>query len=128
MNTLASAITEAVEAVRAQFTGHPVEVVPDGTGGVFVTVEDVPVGPSYAPAVTWLGFQISAAYPDADVYPHYVGPLSRTDGQSHGPAVQSTGWRGQPALQISRRSNRRDAIVDSAALKAERIRLWLADQ
>ncbi|AWK09970.1 hypothetical protein DDQ41_14860 [Streptomyces spongiicola] len=77
MSALASAITEAVEAIRAQFAGHPVEVVPDGNGGVFVTVEDVSVGPSYAPAATWLGFQISAAYPDADVYPHYLSSAVR---------------------------------------------------
>jgi hypothetical protein len=46
----------------------------------------------------------------------------------HGPAVQQVRWQDRPALQIFRRSNRRDAAVDNAALKAERIRRWLADQ
>ncbi len=128
MITLAPAIAEAVEAVRSHFAGHPVEVHADGAGGVVVIIENVPVGSAYAPSMTWLGFHISAAYPDADVYPHYTGVLARADGQPHGPAVQQVQWQDRPALQISRRSNRRDAAVDNAALKAERIRRWLADQ
>ncbi|MGX1562179.1 hypothetical protein [Streptomyces sp. NPDC055506] len=128
MITLAPAIAEAVEAVRSHFAGHPVVVHADGAGGVVVIIENVPVGSAYAPSMTWLGFHISAAYPDADIYPHYTGVLVRADGQPHGPAVQQVRWQDRPALQISRRSNRRDAAVDNAALKAERIRRWLADQ
>ncbi|WP_369368175.1 hypothetical protein AB5L52_40165 [Streptomyces sp. CG4] len=128
MITLIPAIAEAVEAVRSHFAGHPVAVRTDGAGGVVVIIEDVPVGSAYTPSVTWLGFQISAAYPDADVYPHYTGVLTRADGQPHGPAIQRVQWQDRPAMQISRRSNRRDATVDNAALKAERIRRWLADQ
>lgn len=128
MITLAPAIAEAVEAVRTHFTGHPVTVETDGAGGVVLIIDDVRVGPGYSPQSTWLGFRISAAYPDADVYPHYCGVLTRTDGQPHGPAIQQVAWRNRPAMQISRRSNRRDPGVDSAALKAERIRRWLADQ
>ncbi|MGV4982924.1 hypothetical protein ACVB8X_16325 [Streptomyces sp. NRAIS4] len=128
MITLVPAIAEAVEAVRSHFVGHPVAVRTDGAGGVVVIIEDVPVGSAYVPSVTWLGFQISAAYPDADVYPHYTGVLTRADGQPHGPAMQQVQWQDRPAMQISRRSNRRDAAVDNAALKAERIRRWLADQ
>ncbi|MFD4660307.1 hypothetical protein ACFWP2_32340 [Kitasatospora sp. NPDC058444] len=128
MTSPTPAIAEAVEAVRAHFAGHPVEVVPDGSGGVYVIVEQVEIGAAYVPSTTWLGFQISAAYPDADVYPHYVGPLARTDGGAHGQAIQSVTWQDRTALQISRRSNRRDPNIDSAALKAERIRKWLADQ
>lgn len=128
MISIATAVAEAIEAVRLHFAGHPVEVVPDGTGGAFVTIEQVPIGASYSPSVTWLGFQINAAYPDADVYPHYTGPVVRNDGQPHGPAIQAVPWRDRQAMQISRRSPHRDPAVDSAALKAERIRRWLADQ
>ncbi|MFI9580396.1 hypothetical protein ACIHCQ_00745 [Streptomyces sp. NPDC052236] len=128
MITFAPAVAEAVEAVRAHFAGHPVEVVADGAGGVFVIVGEVPVGPAYTSSATWLGFQVSAAYPDADIYPHYTGLLARADGQPHGPAIQQVQWQNRPAMQISRRSNRRDAAVDNVALKAERIRRWLADQ
>ena len=129
MSTLTTAVTDAVGAVRAHFTGLPVEVTPDGAGGALVIINGVDVGPRYRPSTTWLGFHVSAAYPDADVYPHYVGgDLVRVDGQPHGPAIQSVAWQGRQALQISRRSNHRDPAVDNAALKAERIHRWLADQ
>jgi hypothetical protein len=129
VTTLAPPVADAVGAVRAHFADSSVEVTPDGAGGAFVVITSVDVGPRYAPSTTWLGFHISAAYPDADTYPHYVsGDLGRADGQAHGPGIQQVTWQGRPALQISRRSNHRDAAVDSAALKAERIRRWFADQ
>lgn len=129
MTTLAPPVADAVGAVRAHFADTPVEVTPDGAGGAFVIISRVDVGLRYTPSTTWLGFQISAAYPDADTYPHYVGgDLVRVDGQRHGPAIQQVSWQARPALQISRRSNHRDPAIDGAALKAERIRRWLADQ
>jgi len=123
-----TAVAEAADAVRAHFAGLPVEVTPDGVGGAFVIVDGVDVGSSYTPRTTWLGFHLSAAYPDADPYPHYVGDLVRVDGQPHGSAIQRVTWQQRPALQISRRSNHRNPTVDNAALKAERIRQWLGDQ
>ena len=129
MTTLAPPVADAVGAVPAHFADTPVEVTPDGAGGAFVIITSVDVGPRYTPSTTWLGFHISAAYPDADTYPHYVGgDLVRVDGQPHGPAIQQVAWQDRPALQISRRSNHRNPAVDNAALKAERIRRWLADQ
>jgi hypothetical protein len=128
VTALVPAVAEAVEAVRVNFAGKPVEVVPDGSGGAFVTVHDVAVGPHYNPSTTWLGFQINAAYPHSDIYPHYVGPLARADGQGLGDAVSAATWQGRPALQLSRRSNRWNPAVDNAANKAERIIKWLADR
>ena len=126
MTPLAPAVAGAVEAVRANFAGHAVEVSPDGAGGAFVIVENVAVGAQYRPPNTWLGFHVNAAYPASDVYPHYVGILTRTDGRSLGEAISGTTWQGRPALQLSRRSNRWNAAVDNAANKAERILRWLA--
>ncbi|MGW3507055.1 hypothetical protein [Streptomyces sp. NPDC000994] len=103
----------------------------DGTGGVYVLIDQVDVGPIYAPSTTWLGFQLSAAYPDADVYPHYTGLLTRSDGQRHCDAIQQVTWQGRPdqtVLQISRRSNRWNPSVDTAVNKAARILAWLAAQ
>ncbi|MGX4690706.1 hypothetical protein [Streptomyces sp. JNUCC 63] len=128
MTALAPAVAEAVEAVRAQFADHPVAATPDGAGGAFVIIDDLPIGSSYTAPTSWLGFHISTAYPDADIYPHCTGVVARADGQPHGPAIQSVTWRDRSALQISRRSNRRDRAVDTAALKAERICRWFADQ
>ena len=129
MIALAPPVADAVGAVRIHFADTPVEVTPDGAGGAFVIITSVDIGPRYSPSITWLGFHISAAYPDADTYPHYVGgDLVRVDGRAHGPAIQPVSWQDRPALQISRRSNHRLPGVDNAALKAERIRRWLADQ
>jgi hypothetical protein len=125
---LLPAVASAVDAVRAHFAGKPVEVVPDGAGGAFVLINGIDVGPRYTPSSTWLGFQISAAYPCADVYPHYVGPLTRVDGQQHGIAIQQVPWRDRPAMQLSRSSKGWKAGVDNAALKAEKVITWLAAQ
>jgi hypothetical protein len=128
VSNLLTAVTTAVDAVRDHFAGKPVTVVPGGAGGAFVIVDDIEVGPSYSPSVTWLGFQISAAYPYADVYPHYTGPLIRVDGQQHCPAIQQLTWQNRTAMQLSRRSNRWMPGIDHAALKAEKVITWLRTQ
>ena len=117
-----------VAGVRDQFLGHTVTVSADDNGGVFVVVDDVPAGSPYREATTWLGFHINAAYPDSDVYPHFVGPLTRMDEQAHGEGFSATQWRDRPALQLSRRSNRWSAATDTAALKAVKVLTWLASR
>lgn len=119
-----TAIERAVDSVRDQFTDHQVDTVPDGAGGVFVTISGIDLGPTYAPNITWLGFHINAAYPHSDVYPHYTGVVTRVDTQPQGPAIQQVTWQNQPALQLSRRSNRWDPTRDTAALKAEKVITW----
>jgi hypothetical protein len=124
-------IDMAIAEIRAHFGADAVTVTADGSGGLYVVIDDLPVAPVYTPARTWLGFQISAAYPDADIYPHYTGTLSRTDSQPHGQAIQQVTWQGrpnEPALQISRRSNHRDPTVDTPVNKAVRILAWLTTQ
>ena len=110
--------------VRAQYAGQPVEATSDAAGGVFIVVSSVPLGPPYLEQTIWLGFQISAAYPFADVYPHFVAPVARIDGQLHGEGVAPTEWQGRPALQLSRRSNRWNPEMDNAALKAAKVMTW----
>ena len=128
MTVLTPAVAGAIDAVRGHFAGKPVEVVPDGAGGAFVIVSDIEVGAGYTPAVTWLGFQVNAAYPASDVYPHYTGCLVRTDGRAHGQAIQQVTWQGRDSLQLSRKSNRWNPAVDTAALKAEKVIRWLSAQ
>jgi len=123
-----SAVSDAIGAVRANFTDTSVQVIPDGAGGAYVIVDDVEVGPRYTPSRTWLGFQISSAYPDADIYPHYIGSVARVDGAQHQPPVTPTTWQGRSALQLSRKSNQWNPKIDNAANKAERILQWLVDQ
>nr|WP_062337544.1 hypothetical protein [Herbidospora sakaeratensis] len=121
-------VIEALDAVRAHFAGLPVEVVPDGAGGAHVLVEGVEVGPLYTPNVTWLGFHLNSAYPHSDVYPHYVGKVARVDGAPHGEAISDCEYQRRTALQLSRKSNKWDATVDSAANKAERVLKWFRDR
>ena len=125
---LSPAVATGVTGVRDQFPGHAVTVTSDDNGGVFVVVDDVPAGPPYAEDTTWLGFHINAAYPDSDVYPHFVGPLIRKDEKAHGEGIAATEWRGRPALQLSRRSNHWNAATDTAALKALKVLTWLASR
>jgi hypothetical protein len=125
---LTTAVAMAVDAVRANFAGHPVEVSPDGAGGAFVIVKDVAVGTRYLPHSTWMGFHVNSAYPASDVYPHYVGVLARSDGSPLGDAISQTTWQGRAALQLSRKSNGWNPAVDNAANKAERVLKWLADR
>lgn len=125
---VSSTVLDAVDGVREQFPGHAVEVAPDGTGGVIVIVANAPTGGPYVEEVTWLGFQISSAYPMADIYPHFVGRLTRVDGAAHGEGFAETQWQGRPALQLSRRSNRWNADIDTAGLKAMKVLAWLASR
>lgn len=130
MNALAPAVLEAVEEVRAQFAPLPVQAVPDRGGGAFIVIEGVDPGPAYIEERTWLGFHIGPLCPDADVYPLYTGELTRVDGAGHQPpiTVVGGGWRGRPALQLSRRTNNRDPRVDTPAMKAQGVLGWLAEQ
>ena len=128
MSTAPAVVERAVAAVREQFAGHPVNTVSDGVGGVFVTIDDIDLGPTYTPDVTWLGFHVNPAYPHSDVNPHYIGRVTRLDNQAHGVAVQQVDWQGRPALQLSRRSTRWNATAHTAALKAERVITWFRAQ
>jgi hypothetical protein len=124
VTTLTPEVEAAVSAVRAHFAGKPVEVVPDGAGGATLVVDEVDLGDHYTPRTSWLGFHISSAYPQADVYPHYIARVSRTDGQTHGQAVQPVDWNGRATLQLSRRSPTVKPRLDNAALKAEKVISW----
>lgn len=128
LEDVSSRVLDGVAGVREQFLSHAVEVIADGSGGVIVIVKDVPAGGPYVEDTTWLGFQISSAYPMADVYPHFVGRLQRVDKAAHGEGFSETTWRDRPALQLSRRSNRWDSNMDTAALKAMKVMAWLASR
>jgi len=124
---LLSPVDEAVKGVREQFAGHDMDDSRDADGAV-VIIEKVYVGNQYEPNRTWLGFRITGAYPNADVYPHYVGRVVRKDGTAHGSAVQPVEWQSRPALQLSRRSNGWNPGRDTAVLKAAKVLAWFADQ
>src|SRR6266550_4754581 len=113
-----AAVASAIEKLRGDFPESPISIREDGEGGVYVILEKVPLGTPYTQDSTWVGFRITAQYPYADVYPHYVrSDLSRRDGRAVAGELQRVSFESREAFQISRRSNRLNPATDTAALK-----------
>jgi hypothetical protein len=122
---LAPAVEAGIAVVRDHFADHDIELIPDGSGGAFVIVDQVSLGDTYVPNETWLGFHVNAAYPHSDVYPHYISRIERSDKSPHGEGIQQVEWQNRAALQLSRKSNGWSPKTDNAALKAEKVIAWL---
>lgn len=99
-------VSTAIDELRRQFGGATVASTEDGQGGAHVVIDPIDLGPRFAPSITWLGFQIPAQYPYADVYPVFMGgDVSRTDRVPFvAPVTVGHTFQGRPAIQISRRS------------------------
>lgn len=122
-------VEEAVVELQASFPGVTVTAQEDGDGGGIVAMFPIDPGPTYVQRETWIKFVISCQYPYSDVYPLFVRvDLTRVDGCSHGPGIAEGSFLGEPALQLSRRSNRRDPGLDTAARKVARVIQWLQAQ
>ncbi len=119
-------IVQAIQEIGAAFDGHVVDVVAEEQGGAQVIVHGVFIGPSFTPSRTWAGFTIPFQYPDADVYPLFIGgDVQRADGGLYGEAITSCTWEGRSALQVSRRSNHWNPATDTAAVKLMKVLEWL---
>lgn len=122
-------VKNAVEELERAFVGHRIDIEPEEQGGAYVTVHDVALGECYTPPTTWVGFLISFQYPFADCYPHFIDTgVARKDGTAHGTGFGATVWRNRAVWQISRRSNRLDPNVDTAASKLGKVIAWLRSQ
>jgi hypothetical protein len=116
----------AVDEIRQAFEGHMVEVEDEAQGGAYVIVREINVGERFKPATSWIGFLIPFQYPDADVYPHFTDrAFTRADGSALGSGLSAGSWRGNPAVQISRRSNGWNPAVDTAAGKLLKVLQWM---
>jgi hypothetical protein len=126
MTVITPPVEKAIGEIRSCFQECPVEAEPDGAGGAFVVVRKILLGPPYAQPETWIGFQITFQYPYADVYPHFTRPdLTRVDGRGLGEGLGNARFRGQPAIQISRKSNKLNPATDTAKLKLLKVLQWL---
>lgn len=129
-----AAVETAIAEIRAAYPGHQVDVEPDGSGGAFVRVSGIDIGPKYSPQVVWVLFLIVHTYPFADVYPHYFPvELRRADGQPLGEAIHPNNSICPPSGQItatmvSRRSPRRDPTKETAAIKLAKVIEWLRNR
>ena len=129
MSPITPAVAKAIEEVRCTLEGCEVDVEADGLGGAVVLVRGVSLGSPYLQAKVWIGFRITFQYPYADVYPHFTNPeLGRMDGAGLGSGFGSATFRGRPAIQISRRSNRLNPGRDTAALKLLKVVKWMKGQ
>lgn len=127
MTQIQPQIEKAIEEIRSSFPDCRIEAEPDGAGGAYLLVHDVPLGAPYAQQKIWVGFQITFQYPYADVYPHFtVHDLARTDGKPLGEGIgNGANYRGKVAAQLSRRSNKLNPATDTAALKLLKVMQWL---
>jgi hypothetical protein len=131
-------VTRAIEGLRKHFATTTVDVWPSANGAAFVIVADVPLGPPYAQESTWVGFFLSTACPDDDVYPFYVrGDLSRLDGTPLKTPLHinrafpevSSDVPVRSAVMVSRRQNNPASLVyESPTLKLITVLQWMLKQ
>jgi hypothetical protein len=109
-------VSTAIEELRRQFGTSSLTVREDGQGGAYVIIEPIQLGAGFQPAATWVGFQIPAQYPYADIYPVFIGAdVRRADGVAfQSPVTSGHSFEGRGAIQISRRS----AAAQSGSQKA----------
>ncbi len=99
-------VSTGIEELKRQFGASSFTVREDGQGGAYVLMEPVSLGPRYRPEATWVGFQIPAQYPYADIYPIFIGAeVVRVDGIAFGaPVTPGHHFEGRAAIQVSRRN------------------------
>ena len=99
-------VSTAIEELKRQFSTATVTVRDDGQGGAYVVMEPCELGGKFQPPATWIGFQISAQYPYADIYPVFIGEeVRRADGVAfQAPVTPGHQFEGRAAIQISRRN------------------------
>lgn len=131
---LKSAVQDALRGIECAYAYTSPRVVPDGQGGAWVELHDVPLGGTYSQETTFVIFLLPFNLPGSDIYPLFVrSDLTRGDGQSLGPAFQSTqlSWPGEavqrPVVQVSRRT-RGEFASQSAAQKVEKVIDWVRRQ
>jgi len=118
-------VAAGIEEIRISLPGHVVESSDDGQGGAYVIVRELEIGERYVPSRAWCGFQITFQYPRADVYPHFLdGKIVRADDKPHGGGITAGVWQNLSVLQLSRRSTRWDAEMDTAATKLAKVLDW----
>lgn len=133
----------AVAALSTQYGADAVLAVEDRHGGAYVVVEGIPLGEAFVQDESWIGFHIPSTCPYADVYPHFVrADLARSGGGRLGEGfsteksfpdqdgLKSAGaMPARQAVQISRRSNRKDSAgLETPLHKLLKVIEWLNKQ
>ncbi|MDB9515018.1 hypothetical protein PN499_27840 [Kamptonema animale CS-326] len=123
-------VEQAIAEIKRAFDGHPVDAEPEPQGGAYIRVHNLLIGEQYVPTTSWVGFQVGFQYPYADVYPHFTdGSLRRADGRALGAGLSSgIIWQKRKVIQLSRRSNRWNPAIDTAATKLTKVLAWVRSQ
>jgi len=116
-------VSAAIEELKRQFTTSSVTAREDGQGGAHVIIDALSLGPRYKPESTWMGFQIPAQYPYADIYPVFVGAeTARVDGVPFAaPVTPGHQFQERAAIQVSRRSAAATQGTQTATAKVLKI-------
>ena len=128
--TLSPGVAAAIEDIKHDFEPAEFHVEPDNEGGARVRFGPVPLGVQYHQRDTWLGGHIPTQIPYADVYPIFLrGDLTRVDGKTlQAPLTSGHTFMGLSAVQASRRSNNRDATIETVKLKFKKVLEWVNTQ
>jgi hypothetical protein len=121
-------VMDAIQELESAYGKDNVAATPDQQGGAYVIVQNLDLGPVYAPSTTWCGFAINHMYPDAQVYPHYFpSEVKRADGSAFGGGFSHPAdpWQGHSVVQISRTSKSWNPAQDTAEIKLEKVLNWM---
>ncbi len=123
-------VEKALEDLRRGLPGTEISSQEDSDGGAYVLVKDLDIGSSFAPTKSWISFHITFAYPDADVYPHFIDASVQYVGEQDTPNLFAAGDLPKAmtrnavasgfnlqAIQVSRKSETRDPTAYSALTK-----------
>jgi hypothetical protein len=116
-------VSTAIDELKRQFAESSVTLREDGQGGAYVVLDPVSLGVRYRPEKTWIGFQVPAQYPYADIYPVFIGgDVKRSDGAALGaPVTAGHQFEGRSAIQVSRRNSAAQNGLQTATAKVLKV-------
>lgn len=122
-------VATAIEELKRQFSTSSITVREDSQGGAYVVIEPIEISAKFVPTATWFGFQITAQYPYADIYPVFIGAdVRRADGVAfQAPITPGHSFEGRRAIQISRRSAAAQSGSQKAVAKILKVLGFLED-
>lgn len=120
-------VQQALESVQQSLAPEEWVIESDGAGGVRLRFGPVKLAQTYVQRESWMAAHLVAQLPYADIYPIFLrGDLSRVDGKAlEAPLTGGHQFMGMAAVQASRRSPRRDAAIETAAMKFLKVLDWV---
>lgn len=130
--TAKAAVLEAYKTVQKAYPDVAIAPYPDGQGGLWVEMADIPLGSTYVQDETFLIFDLPFNLPGGDIYPMFVrSDLLRSDNAVLGDGFAATqlSWTGEPTprsvTQISRRTRDQAFTAQTAAQKVAKVIHWM---